>query len=266
VTNASEFLSVASAGGNGEWNENAAFWVQIIRERRDRYRTELTDKAVQDAIGSCGGLSVLDAGCGEGYMAREIARRGAKRVIGIDTSKPLIEAARAGIPEHTNLSFKVGDVAHLPFPDRMFDVVLANHLMNDLADIAGPIQEFARVLRPAGRLVILMLHPCFYGLRAERQAIRRHLDVDEYFSQRVIRQHFEVDGIVSPVTTTSWLRPLEAYTRTLAVAGFHVADMREPHPSQEQLATSAWWRENFPRPLFLLLTAIRQGDKRSPGH
>jgi len=257
VTNASDFRAVTATGGNGEWNENAAFWVQIIRERRDRYRTELTDKAVHEAIGSCDGLSVLDAGCGEGYMAREIARRGAKQVVGIDTSRPLIEAAQGAISEHTGLSFKVGDVGRLPFPDEMFDVVLANHLMNDLADIVDPIREFARVLRPTGRLVILMLHPCFYGLRAERQAIRRHLDVDEYFSPRVIQQHFEVDGIVSPVTTTSWLRPLECYTRTLVAAGFQLADLREPHPSKEQLATSTWWRNNFPRPLFLLLTAVK---------
>jgi len=257
VTNASDVRTVASTGGNGEWNENAAFWVQIIRERRDRYRTELTDKAVHEAIGTCDGLSVLDVGCGEGYMAREIARRGAKQVVGIDTSKPLIEAAQATTSEHTSLSFKVGDVARLPFAARMFDVVLANHLMNDLPDIAEPIQEFARVLRPTGHLVILMLHPCFYGLRAERQAIRKHPDVDEYFSPRVIQQHFEVDGIVSPVTTTSWLRPLECYTRTLTAAGFQLADLREPHPSQEQLATSAWWRNNFPRPLFLLLTAVK---------
>jgi len=208
MTNASDFRTVTSADDSGEWDENAAFWVQIIRERRDRYRTELTDKAVHEAISSCDGLSVLDAGCGEGYMAREIARRGAKQVVGIDTSRPLIEAAQATTPEQTGLSFKVGDVGHLPFPDGMFGVVLANHLMNDLAGISEPIQEFARVLRPTGRLVILMLHPCFYGLRAERQAIRRHLDVDEYFSPRVIQQHFEVDGIVSPVTTTSWLRPL----------------------------------------------------------
>jgi SAM-dependent methyltransferase len=260
VTNVPDFLAVTSAGGNGEWNHNAAFWVQIIRERRDRYRIELTDKAVHEAIGSCDGLSVLDAGCGEGYMAREIASRGAKQVVGIDMSRPLIEAAEAAISGRTNLSFKVADVAHLPFPNRTFDVVLANHLMNDLPDIAGPIQEFSRVLRPTGRLVILMLHPCFYGLRAERQAIRRHLDVDEYFSPRVIRQHFEVDGIVSPETTTSWLRPLESYTRTLAAAGFHLVDLREPHPSEKQLATSAWWRENFPRPLFLLLTAIRRSE------
>jgi 2-polyprenyl-3-methyl-5-hydroxy-6-metoxy-1,4-benzoquinol methylase len=257
VTNTSDILAATAKDGASQWRDNAAFWVQIIQERRDRYRTELTDQAVFDAIGPCNGLTVLDAGCGEGYMSREIVRRGAKQVAGVDKSQPLIDAAMAAAPQQPGLSFKVADVVRLPFEAGTFDVVLANHLMNDLADITEPIQEFARVLTPAGRLVILMLHPCFYGHRAERQEIRRHLAVDEYYSPRAIEQHFEVDGIVSPVTTTSWVRPLESYTRALTAAGFHLADMREPHPSHEQMEASAWWRENFPRPLFLLLTAMK---------
>ncbi|MGH3377211.1 MAG: class I SAM-dependent methyltransferase [Actinoallomurus sp.] len=57
-----------------------------MRERRDRYRTELTDAAVLDAVGPCAGWKVLDAGCGEGYLARSLASRGAE-VIGVDVSR-----------------------------------------------------------------------------------------------------------------------------------------------------------------------------------
>ena len=70
------------------------YWVKVIRERRDRYRTELTDKAVLDAVGACEGLRVLDAGCGEGYLARTLADRGAD-VTGVDVSQGLIDAASA---------------------------------------------------------------------------------------------------------------------------------------------------------------------------
>jgi len=58
------------------------FWLRIIREHRDRYRTELTDPAILDAIGDAAGLDILDAGCGEGYMARELASLGARHVNG----------------------------------------------------------------------------------------------------------------------------------------------------------------------------------------
>lgn len=147
---------------------------------------------------------------------------------------------------------------HLPFGDGAFDLVVANHLMNDLDEIAAPVREFARVLRPGGRFVALMLHPCFYGLGAERQALQWSLPVGEYFSPRGIKQHFEVDGLVSPAPATSWIRPLEDYSAALADAGFCLTALREPRPSADQIRASAWWRDNFPRPLFLLLAATKR--------
>jgi SAM-dependent methyltransferase len=241
------------------WEGNAEFWVRIIRGRHDRYRTELTDQTVLAACGPFDGLDVLDAGCGEGYLTREIVARGARQVTGADKSPPLIAAAReaaAGLP---TARFHEADLAELPFADASFDLVVVNHVFNDLPDITGPVGELVRVLRPGGRLVILTLHPCFYGRRAERQAIRQSLPAADYFAPRVIEQRFEVDGIRSPDPTVTWVRPLEAYTEAITSNGLCITGLREPHPTDAQLAASQWWRENFPRPLFLLITARKDG-------
>ncbi|MGH3233150.1 MAG: class I SAM-dependent methyltransferase [Streptosporangiaceae bacterium] len=249
----------APAISASRWEGNAEFWIRIIREHRDRYRTELTDQAVLTAVGPCHGLDVLDAGCGEGYMAREIARRGARQVTGVDKSPALVAAARAASADLPAAHFSEADVVDLPFADDSFDLAIANHLLNDLPDIVSPVGELARVLRPGGRLAVLMLHPCFYGNRAERQEIRRTLPVADYFAARVIEQRFEVDGIVSPDPTVTWVRPLEAYAAAITGNGLCITGVAEPHPSDDQLAASQWWRENFPRPLFLLLTAAKRG-------
>lgn len=240
------------------WEGNAEFWVRIIREHRDRYRTELTDEAMMAAIGNCRGLDVLDAGCGEGYMTRLLAGHGARRVTGADRSPALVTAARAASADVPKADFAEADVADLPFDSNSFDLAVANHLLNDLPDIVGPVGELARVLRPDGRLVILMLHPCFYGYRAERQEIRRSLPVADYFTPRVIEQRLEVDGIVSPDPTVTWMRPMEAYAEAITGSGLCITGLAEPHPSDAQLAESQWWRENFPRPLFLLITARKE--------
>jgi 2-polyprenyl-3-methyl-5-hydroxy-6-metoxy-1,4-benzoquinol methylase len=82
------------------YNSNADFWVQIIRGNRDRYRTELTNRAVLDAIGNANDLTVLDAGCAEGYMSRTLAENGAKvtGIGGLNRSKQ-IRPADSRIPE-----------------------------------------------------------------------------------------------------------------------------------------------------------------------
>jgi SAM-dependent methyltransferase len=244
---------LTDAPAQGAWDANAEFWLGIIRGHRDRYRTELTNSAVLDAIGDVADLDVLDVGCGEGYMARELASRGARQVNGIDTSRELIKAAEAAMVPGT--SFSEASAGDLQFPAESFDLVLANHVLNDLPDIAGPIGEFARVLRPGGRFTALMLHPCFYEHDAERTPGGRMLTAGEYFIRRGVRQPFEVDGLTSPVASTSWVRPLESYPEALTGNGLAITRLTEPHPSEQQVASSQWWRENFPRPLFLLITA-----------
>ncbi len=140
------------------WDTNASYWVQIIREHRDRYRNELTDPAMLKSIGEPAGMTVLDAGCGEGYLARILARRGAT-VTGVDSSAKLIEAARIQtLAEALPVTFDIASVDELPYTDDTFDLVVCNHLVNDLYDPSKPISDFARVLRSGGRLIILMLH------------------------------------------------------------------------------------------------------------
>lgn len=240
------------------WDENAQFWVQIIRENRDRYRTELTNRSVQDAVGQADGLRILDAGCGEGYLSRLFAERGAT-ITGIDASAELVEAAKGHkLTTELPVSFDIGSVDSLPYDADAFDLVICNHVINDLQEPARAIAEFARVLRPGGRVIIMMLHPCFYNKHAERGDAKNNLIASTYFKQRPVSQHFEVDGLTSPVASIAWLRPLEYYTKSLAQAGFVITGLTEPHPSEQMIADDDWWRTSFTRPLFLLITAQKQ--------
>jgi 2-polyprenyl-3-methyl-5-hydroxy-6-metoxy-1,4-benzoquinol methylase len=237
------------------WDTNASFWVQIIREHRDRYRNELTDPAMLKAVGEPAGLAVLDAGCGEGYLSRILAGNGGT-VTGVDSSTKLIEAARTqNLSDALPLTFDIASVDELPYADNSFDLVICNHLINDLYDPTKPIREFSRVLHSGGRIIILMLHPCFYNKHAERNQATNGLIASSYFETRSVEQTFKVDGLTSPVANTAWFRPLEFYTEELCNVGFAITSLTEPHPSAEQVQTDPWWREGFTRPLFMLLVA-----------
>ncbi|RKS77092.1 methyltransferase family protein [Actinomadura pelletieri DSM 43383] len=235
------------------WEANADYWVKVIREGRDRYRTELTDAAVLDAIGPCAGLRVLDAGCGEGYLSRRLAGDGAD-VDGVDACQSLIDAANAYPSPPGAARFVCASVDDLPFEDDVYDLIVCNHLFSHLPDPTHALREFARVLKSGGRLILLTLHPCFYVHHSERGA-RDSVPATQYFGARGIDQRFLVDGLESPSMITSWLRPLEFYAGTLRDAGFVIADLREPHPTEEQLRDDPWWRQGFPTAIFILLTA-----------
>jgi 2-polyprenyl-3-methyl-5-hydroxy-6-metoxy-1,4-benzoquinol methylase len=247
--------NTATEAHPNRYDANASFWVQIIREHRDKYRNELTDPAMLHAIGEPAGLEILDAGCGEGYLSRILAKKGANAT-GIDSSTKLIEAARSqNLADVLSVSFDIGSVDDLPYPDSAFDLVVCNHLVNDLFDPSKPISEFARVLRSSGRLIILMLHPCFYNKHAERDQATNGMIASSYFDIRSVEQTFEVGGLTSPAANIAWFRPLEFYTEELRKSGFAIISLTEPHPSPEQWRTDGWWRKGFTRPLFMLLTA-----------
>jgi SAM-dependent methyltransferase len=238
------------------WERNAEFWIRIIRERLDPFRTEVTDAAVLRALQPAPGDVVLDAGCGEGYLTRRLAGRGVSAV-GVDRSAGLIEAARAaGRPRAGTARFLLGDLRALPLAGGRFDAVLCNHSLNELRSLRPAFAEFARVLRPGGRLVVLMLHPCFYGGR-DGTGRRADVETERYFAPRRVEQPFCVSGLTSPAPTVIWVRPLESYFALLAEAGFGVDGLWEPRPPRRLMADD-WWRDNFRTPLFLLLRCVRR--------
>jgi SAM-dependent methyltransferase len=102
------------------------------------------------------GMHILDAGCGSGSMAREIAKATpGSVVVGIDLRDKYIDYARrrAEADGLRNLAFETGDVRELPFANGAFDIIWTKYLLQWVADPMRAMREFARVLKPGGLLV-----------------------------------------------------------------------------------------------------------------
>lgn len=241
--------------GNDTYATNATFWIRIIRDKLDRYRTELTDAAVLSALGSVKDQKVLDAGCGEGYLSRELANRRA-RVTGLDASSCLLAAAR---DERDRLGLDidhyVASLDSIPERDNTFDAIVCNHVLNDVEDPQAILKELGRVTKPGGRLALLMLHPCFYTAHAEYNATGI-IPVAEYFGTRTIEERLTVAGLPSPDPFRITFHPLEQYVSAIVDGGYVITGLSEPHPTRTQM-NNDWWRRNFVRPLFILIVAQR---------
>lgn len=100
-----------------------------------------------DAVGAAGGIRLIDAACGPGYVSAGAAARGAE-TLGIDFSVAMVAEARR---RHPGLRFEQGDVENLPVPDQSADAVAMSFGMLHLADPDRAIAEAFRALRPGGR-------------------------------------------------------------------------------------------------------------------
>jgi 2-polyprenyl-6-hydroxyphenyl methylase / 3-demethylubiquinone-9 3-methyltransferase len=100
-------------------------------------------------LGGLRGRLVLDAGCGGGLVARELAAAGAT-VVGLDRSLGSLGVARRAVV----LAFRPtqGQLERLPFADGVFDVVVAADVLEHVPDLPAAVAELARVLAPGGRL------------------------------------------------------------------------------------------------------------------
>ena len=124
-------------------------------ERISATRQFLSGKRLVADLAVTAGERVLDVGCGTGLLAEHIAGLvgPAGRVLGIDPLPLRIQLAEA--KARANLSFRVGDAYDLGgLPDAGFDVVCLNAVFHWLPEKAGPLREFARLLRPGGRIGI----------------------------------------------------------------------------------------------------------------
>ncbi len=98
----------------------------------------------------CAGREVLEAGCGEGYGADLIADV-ARRVVAVDYDAATVAHVRSRYPR---VEVMQANLATLPLPDASVDVVVNFQVIEHLWDQAQFVAECARVLRPAGLLMV----------------------------------------------------------------------------------------------------------------
>ena len=142
---------------------------------RDSSLGEITEALEHRLIfrltGPLGGRLVLDAGCGDGTLARAAAREGAGRVSGCDLDPRMVGKARATASrDNMAVDLAVARLQALPFPDNTFDVVTCITVLAFVPDAIQAVREMARVLRPRGCLVIGDLGK--WSLWAARRRVR----------------------------------------------------------------------------------------------
>lgn len=167
-------------------------------------------------LGDVAGKTVLDAACGPGLYAQELAACGAD-VIGFDQSPRMVELAEQRAPSGR---FRAHDLAKplVWLADQSVDLVLFALALEYIDDRTRALRELRRVLRPDGALVLSRQHPTGDWLRHG----------GSYFDARVIEETWSRGWRVR-----YWLAPLEQTCEELHKAGFLIERLLEPRPTAE---------------------------------
>lgn len=149
--------STHSADMINDGHEHMGYWYDDNDDASVGEASARLTRKIVDTLGLRSGEHVLDAGCGAGASAAQIASEYGARVTGITVSSVGLDMARArarasGLSDQ--LHFDIGDYHALNFPEDHFDAVIAIESLMHAVDLDKALLEIHRVLRPGGRVAI----------------------------------------------------------------------------------------------------------------
>ena len=193
------------------------------------------------------GKHILDAACGPGKYAEILIEQGAT-VTGFDISSKMVALAKAR--NTGNGKFFVHDLSEpiLQFEEKTFDIIICALAMHYLKDWNKTIQEFCRVLKPNGTLVISIEHPFFEHL---------YFKSKKYFEIEAVNATWK--GFGKPVKIHSYRRSLMECIQPITNNGFYIDQLIEPKPVPEfEKYDRRHFKELNAFPSFMHIRAIKR--------
>lgn len=243
------------------WDRAADAYAHGQSIGRDYYRYEFLGPAQVAACGDVTGLQLLDVGCGAGYFAREMANRGA-RVIAVDISPRMIDHARhQETMTPLGIEYGVGDAGELDtiFPVGSFDVATSCLALQDMPSVAQVLRAVHAILRPNGRFVASITHPCsdtpYRAWERDDTGGKRWLCLDRYFEPGPIEyswRDWEYDFTTPAIHAT-----LEDWFGWILGAGFRLRGLHEPRPNGQALLRRPDLEDATRMPYFLIFDVVR---------
>lgn len=238
---------------NGLWDEHAQWWIDGFTNGVDpEYEEQIIPLALEELHGK---KVILDVGCGDGQIARALARQGSD-VLGIDPTQIHIDVAneRAGGPR-----YELGDATHLPVADNSQDAVVACLVFEHIDEVDAAIAEVARVLRVGGQFSFFLNHPLLqtpgsgwiddFILDPPEQYWR----IGAYLVETESIEEVEKDVFIRFIH-----RPLSRYVNALLANGLSIERMLEPSPPQGFLNRAPEYALAHTIPRLLYLRAVKR--------
>jgi ubiquinone/menaquinone biosynthesis C-methylase UbiE len=245
-----------------QWQANARAYSKLIEGKGTPHHREILNPCIERLMGDVQGKDMLDAGCGEGYISRFYAQKGAK-VTGVDFSPNLILEAKK-YSQNFDITYLVGDICQLEdFQANQFDIVLCNLVLLNVDCLESSLQEFHRVLRSGGFLIFSVVHPAFnvyghgqweLGEKDPTTGRRKgqYFKTDNYHTEKEFQVRWKSRaGKGFPQKFSFFHRTISTYVNTVIESGFQIVVFVEPLPTSD----APFFERERRVPFFLVIKA-----------
>ncbi len=199
------------------WSHYPEQLIEGFGEEGDLVRQYLLNPTIFTLLGDVRGKRILDAGCGQGYLCRLLARKGA-RVTGVEPAEAFIRyALRREESDQFGIEYVQADLSTWTPPPDPFDAIIANMVLMDIPDYESALKSCIAALANQGGLIVSLLHPCFEEAGSAWKG-KGCVEVREYFRERAVKQ--DCGYFIH--------RPLSTYLNSIMSAGCRLQKIIEP--------------------------------------
>jgi len=246
------------------WDTNAEAWDKKIGSGGG-WQTTLIAPTIERMLNIQSGETVLDIACGNGQFSRRLADLGAK-VVASDFSPKLIELAKGRSSEYAErIAYHVVDatdeaqlLALSGENQQQFDAAVCNNALMDMPAIEPLFRAVAKLLKPNGRFVFSIMHPCFNGLSITMQPELPDYAKYPSYSIKVSRYlSWEVSKGTAireqPLEQFYWHRPLHVLLNSAFSSGLVMDRLEEPKLPDVDATKNAFDWANYDMPPLLFV-------------
>jgi ubiquinone/menaquinone biosynthesis C-methylase UbiE len=244
----------------------ANYWNERAGDDGEAYKRYVLDPLMFQLVGAFKDKTVLDLGCGNGYLAPKLLKQSPRQIIMMDISAHNLEHAKAKCSDPKVRFLQQDATEPWKVDSTSVDIVYSNMMLNEIENSKAPIEETFRVLRDGGVFVFSVTHPAWdlfvYAQEKAGLPSKKIKDLGGYFWRGFAKFIMSGDSRNRPelkekykqeFEVAHYHRPIADYFEQLVQAGFTVNRLLEPELTKELLQNNPRFAEYVDNPIGLIL-------------
>ena len=248
----------------------AEYWDKRAGDKGEPYKQYVIDPIMFQLIGSMNNKTILDLGCGNGYLAQKFIKEDAGKIILSDISKYNLEIARKKTDSEKVYCLRYDVTKKWKIKSNSIDIIYSNMLFNEIENINKPIQESFRVLKKSGKFVFSVTHPAWdlYVYAQEKAGVKseKFVGLGNYFTRGYSKYIMGIDSKNNPrlkeelevkFEVEHYQRPISDYLNSLIKHNFTIKRVVEPELTEILLRKHPRFSEYQDFPIGLIVYSTK---------
>lgn len=241
--------------GSSVYDNDDFLSTYLMRRKRQASPNNILEKPVLlQLIGEVRGKKVLDLGCGDAEIGKELLEAGCSFYEGVDGSVNMVGKAQQALTSESS-RIHLASMENWDFPRESYDLVISRLALHYLEDLQKVVQQIHHSLKPGGHFIFSVQHPILTSSINNPEGAQKRSSwlVDDYFKIGNRTEKWMGKDVIK------YHRTIEEYFRIINDCGFRVSTLKECTPQRKYFTSEEEYLRRMRVPVILLMSCEKAG-------